>query len=133
MKRTLTRFAFILFFAFIAKTAGAQVIYVDLYISQSNVEDCVTGIETNFQQENLKVFPNPTKGMFTISIDNAELTEKLKIVIHNIIGQVIYTEKIDLTETNLEKQINLSGYPSGTYLLDISSEKRYYKAEIILK
>ena len=102
-------------------------------ISQPNVQDCVTAIESTFQQENMKVFPNPTKGLFTVSVGKIESPEKVKIVILTMNGQVVLKEKVTLTGLKFEKQIDLSGYPSGMYLLQITSKNKYYKAQVILK
>lgn len=110
-----------------------QITYIDLYISQPNVEDCLTGIKTNFPEENIRVFPNPTQGLFTISLNNALLSGKIKMVVHNIEGQVLYSEDIDPEYNFIEKVIDLSGYPAGTYLLNISAGKKYYNAGIIIK
>jgi uncharacterized protein YqgV (UPF0045/DUF77 family) len=133
MKSTPLKLAFILFFIINLRMVNAQITYVDLSISQPNVEDCVTEITTNFREENLKVFPNPTKGIFTVQMNELLLEENLIIVIHYINGQVIYKEKIHVSEKLLNMQINLSGYPSGTYLLKITAGKKYYNADIILK
>ena len=116
--------------AVISNAAYSQIKYVDLNISQPNVEDCITNVETNIYQEDFKVFPNPTKGLFTIQVENSDFSSKLKVVIYNINGQVIYQKKLD---NKPEYQINLSAYPKGTYFLNISAKKKFYKAEIILK
>jgi len=111
----------------------SQVKYIDLSISQTNIEDCVTGVETNFQTENVIVFPNPSKGLFTISLNNLNFSNNLRILIHNIEGREIYKEKLNVPDTKLEKQIDLTGFSSGTYFLNINSKNKYYRAEIIIK
>ncbi|HET6560205.1 MAG TPA: T9SS type A sorting domain-containing protein [Prolixibacteraceae bacterium] len=133
MKRLLTKLAFLIVLVVFAKTASAQIIRINLSIDQPNIEDCVTSIETNFQLGNIKVFPNPTKGLFTVTIDNSIVVGQLKMSIYNVNSQEVYTEKLYIDHTRLEKNIDLSGYPSGIYLFNINSKEKYYKAKIILK
>ena len=133
MKKILKIIFLVIFFYVPFKNANSQVIYVSLDIEQPGVEKCVSAIETNFQQEEMKVFPNPNEGLFTISFDNTGYHGKLNIVISNVSGQVIYSQKIDIKDTKFENKIDLSEYPSGIYILNISAKKKYYKAEILLK
>ena len=133
MSKKITQLVFIISLAFITKNVNSQITYIDLSVSQPNVEDCITNIKTNFQHENLNVFPNPSKGIFNINIKNINSYEKLKITIYNINGQLIFSEKINLSGSKFNHQINLSKYSSGTYLLNITLKNKYYNAEIFLK
>jgi hypothetical protein len=133
MKNIIRILTIIVLLLVFTKTVNSQITTVNLNISQPDVENCITGIETNLSQESITIFPNPTHGLFTISMTNHELMGKLKIVVYNINGQKIYSEKIVLHESSFEKQVNLSGYPAGAYLLNISANDKYYNAEIIIK
>ncbi len=133
MKRIVIKITCIFILGAIFTTVKSQITYIDLNISQPNVEDCITGIRTNFPEENLKVFPNPTQGLFTISLDNVLLSGKIKVVVHSIAGQAVYSEEIKPKDNLLEKVIDLSGYPAGTYFLNITAGKHYYIAGIIIK
>lgn len=132
MKQLITKLIFLFLLACLVKVTNAQVTYVDLNIDQPDVANCLTGIETNFNQQNLSVFPNPTRGIFTLKVEIEETNERLKIAIYNLNGKEVFSEEIIIRETNIKKQIDLSGFPTGTYLLHISSKKKYYYAEIIL-
>jgi hypothetical protein len=106
---------------------------VDLNISQPDVANCITGVETSFLEQNLDVFPNPANGLFTLKINTEVPDEKLKIIVHNMNGQKVFSEKFPVKESSYKKQIDLTGFPAGLYLLYIYSKKHYYKAELILK
>ncbi len=68
---------------------------------------------------NLKVYPNPTSGLFSIEYMQ---NKKATINIYNISGQLIHSETL---AGNTTKQIDLSNYSKGVYLIKI------YNAEMI--
>ncbi|MCD4795057.1 MAG: SBBP repeat-containing protein [Bacteroidales bacterium] len=78
----------------------------------------LTDIE-NIQSSNIKIFPNPTTGIFTIETNN-NLSENLRIQsveILNIWGQTIKR----LTISNLQLIIDLSGQTKGIYFVKIQT------------
>ena len=66
---------------------------------------------------NVKIFPNPAKGIFYI--DCSELKDKAKIEITNVLGQNIYSA-ILLLDTKM-KMIDLSNQNKGIYFIQIQS------------
>ena len=70
-------------------------------------------IVENELRNNLKMYPNPTSGNFTIEIKE-ELTGS-KVVVYNIIGQKVKDFTLEALQTNQ----NLS---KGIYLLEIAKE-----------
>jgi len=71
------------------------------------------GINDNFENSNITIFPNPTQNEITVSVSR-ELTKYIAILT-NIYGQELQYFHI----RNGETQINLSKYPSGLYLISI--------------
>lgn len=61
---------------------------------------------------NLKVYPNPSNGIFTI---NSE--EVLDIKVYDLIGKLIYSNKVN----SGINQIDISNYSNGIYLLQYST------------
>jgi hypothetical protein len=84
-----------------------------------HVADC-TGIEEYVNSNDVNVFPNPSNGMFTINITNANFNE-LTVSISNIQGKEIY----NFTERNINsdynKQIDLEGVAKGVYFIKINT------------
>ena len=118
---------------FMANPLKSQIKDVNLNVSQAGIENCFTNVNTNFNLENIKVFPNPTNGLFSIELNNLESGCNLQVVICNIKGQKVFSEKNTLNESSFKRQIDLSDFPAGTYLMNISVKDKYYTAEIILK
>jgi hypothetical protein len=98
------------------------------YIDNINVMSDLSIGEND--QVNFSLFPNPTKGMTTLSVANP-LGENSRVVITNQLGQVVQ----ELTKDELlgeEIMINLNSVQSGVYLItvyagDMKTTKRIVK------
>jgi len=62
------------------------------------------------------ISPNPANDFIEITCKNC-LAENLKIKVFNFLGQVIISEDIQLSEE--KSVVNISGLPSGIYLLKV--------------
>lgn len=69
----------------------------------------------------IKIYPNPTQGLLTISLDT---TEEFEIDIFNLTGQRIKSIKN-------EKQIDLSNIPAGFYTISIFTKQINYTSKLI--
>lgn len=61
----------------------------------------------------IKVYPNPSNGLFTI--ENSKPIKQLKI--YNLYGQLVYTERPSSTKTT----VDLTHLPAGMYLCNIDN------------
>ena len=73
--------------------------------------------------ENIKfnIYPNPNNGIFSLQINQLENSDIL-LNINNVLGQVVYSENIENTNS-LNKEINLSHLQKGIYNLSIFNSK----------
>ena len=77
----------------------------------------------------VKVYPNPSNGVFNISID--KFVGNINLQVTDINGKVVYTTKND--SFNLEKTIDLTNLQSGMYILKGTSDNFNFIEKIILK
>ena len=75
----------------------------------------IYGIKDNFVDNNISIYPNPTKDNLTIET-NSNTEQRIEII--NLIGQTIYTSNI-----NKKATINTSAFVKGVYILKLSSDK----------
>jgi hypothetical protein len=78
------------------------------------------------------VFPNPSLSNFTLNFFNP-VTQHVSLDLVDILGKknpIFADEKIGIGKHS--KQINLSKYPIGTYILKFSSEKESVSSKIIV-
>ncbi|PCJ85615.1 MAG: hypothetical protein COA57_07305 [Flavobacteriales bacterium] len=62
------------------------------------------------------IYPNPSKGLFTIEINSKEKTS-YTIKIKNTLGELVDEERFFDARGNVSKRIDLNGLPKGIYLL----------------
>lgn len=86
----------------------------------SNVVSCVTSVE-DYPISNFVIAPNPTNGWFTIDTE----LENAHFRIYDITGKLLISSK--------EKELNLSTYPSGIYLLHFYNGEKRLGVEKIVK
>ncbi|HKZ67707.1 MAG TPA: T9SS type A sorting domain-containing protein [Chitinophagaceae bacterium] len=72
--------------------------------------DSLTSVE-EIEQLQANIYPNPSNGNFSISINEKEFN----VTVYDVTGKMIY-------ENKNEKQINLTTQPKGIYFLKITAE-----------
>ncbi len=86
--------------------------------------DGLTGIEENNFETGVSVFPNPSSGVFWVSIPSEQIqpavgsSSEYKIELYNVYG-----EKIQQLVTNRPITIDLSAEANGIYFIKLISEK----------
>jgi hypothetical protein len=92
---------------------------------ENNSSCLFTGITENFFENNpLKIYPNPTKDKLNIEFEVAETT-KIKLEVLTLLGQSVYVQN----ELNHKQEIDISSLPEGIYFLKLQrdSEQRVFK------
>lgn len=87
-----------------------------------------TSVEENANHTDIHIFPNPTNGIFTVNYKDAS-----RITVENILGSVIYDEKINTSGLG-RKTIDLSKYSNGTYFIKVqtNSSDKVLKYKVLL-
>jgi hypothetical protein len=78
---------------------------------------------------NLTLIPNPNNGQFTIKGTVGSADEEVTLQVVNMVGQVIYNQKVMAHNGEINEKIQLSGnVANGMYLLNLQSfsEKRVF-------
>jgi len=88
----------------------------------------VTGINEVSMNISMSVFPNPTIGLLTLQISGNNF-EKLYYNLIDLHGKLIEKKLLRSSQTEL----NLNGYPSGTYFLNLSRNNKNVKSFKIIK
>lgn len=91
-------------------------------------------ISTQVQEMQIKVlnplyiYPNPSNGKIKMVLDKIILHGKIEIF--NVMGEMLTTENI---ENESKKELNLSAFPSGIYLVKVNDGIKEYFAKFILE
>jgi len=88
----------------------------------------ITSTKENDFENIVKVYPNPSDGVFNISMSDLK-NETYKLNVLNIVGEKVYSQTIK----NNKEQINLSALNKGVYFLNVSNSKLNHTQKIIIK
>jgi flagellar hook assembly protein FlgD len=85
------------------------------------------GVEVNNGQRRVKIFPNPSNGIF--QVENPD-NEELHITVFSMSGIEIERKLLPPTTSN---QLDLTGYSKGNYLLRITGERETSMVKVSIK
>ena len=95
-----------------------------------NIDDFVingTLSNQNFELNNVYVYPNPSKGIFNISLGNIQPTG---IDVYDLTGKIVWSKK-EISVSNFETAIDLSNVSQGIYFVKIMSNEQATVKRII--
>ncbi len=79
----------------------------------------------------IKLYPNPTNGKLFLEVEN--IPEKIKIIIYSETGKTVYSSMFKPLHSHVTKELDLSKYPSGNYIIKIENKKISKTQKFILK
>jgi len=96
--------------------------------------DTVTGITQITTSYILKTFPNPTSGKLDISLP-PQLNSPWSLKVFSLSGILLEENVVNAYDRSNETRapLDLSGYPNGVYLIQLSSDNRIWQSKVILK
>ncbi|HMI05947.1 MAG TPA: T9SS-dependent M36 family metallopeptidase [Flavobacterium sp.] len=99
-------------------------------VSDDQVEDFTAFplATTTFNKDTaVKVYPNPSNGVFNIRI--SQYTGKVNLQVVDLNGRVVYNQNDD--NFNIEKSINLGSLQTGVYILKVNTAEYNYSQKLI--
>ncbi len=87
---------------------------------------------SEFAFENVKIFPNPNNGEFTVMVDSTHTRKNIKVEVFDVRGRLVYEQQFNET-SRLNETINLRSAQSGMYILYLSDETKRYAKRIAIK
>jgi len=88
----------------------------------------VTSLNNFFAENKFEIYPNPAAENIWLSTKNVGVA-CLSISIYNLSGKLLATTLWE--NTNEKKEINISRFPKGLYLLNIQSENKSLRKKIV--
>ena len=89
------------------------------------------GIESNLLSQELKIYPNPSTGTFSLEIPTI-LKGNYHLEVQSLIGQTVAKQALKLS-TGRAQQIELKQLPKGVYLLKVFNEKASTVKRLIIE
>lgn len=95
---------------------GEKYSYVDFNSPEFNLKSSITD---NLSQE--IIYPNPCVSYINVNMDN-QLTEDVDFMIYNSLGQIVYSEKMNTS--NSQTQVNTQNLENGVYFYKINYQSK---------
>jgi hypothetical protein len=99
--------------------------------SQNITVSTCTGIEINSSQE-LNIYPNPTNGVFDITINNATFSEVL-INIVDVQGKEVYHTSAKIVTADYNTRVDLAGLAKGIYYIKLITDTNVMIQKLVVQ
>ena len=84
-------------------------------------------LRESLSSHRITIYPNPTKGQFSVEITGSAIPDNSSISIYSLQGSVIYQN----AEPDILNEIDLSSQPNGIYMLRITIDSETSTWKII--
>jgi len=95
------------------------------------VDTCASTFLSNLSgpDENIKVYPNPANGAFTIEIPKP--ADNVTITVSDMLGKVIEHRNAG-AGAGIKEDFKLNNIPPGTYFIKVSSADKVYREKLVI-
>ncbi len=104
----------------------------NLFVDNINIDNNSTiGITEASQVPSIGVYPNPSFGLFNVSLEN--MTGKvIQVEVTDVQGRVVWEQNVTNSAKTLKTSFDLSKHAKGIYNLRITTEEKNYHMKITL-
>ena len=85
----------------------------DMFVVKYGMNTTV-GIDNNKTTNSIKIFPNPSNGLYELQLNDFE-SDNINLTVNDVLGKTVFKTKI----TNTNTKIDLSNHPNGIYFIEI--------------
>lgn len=83
------------------------------------------------EEVGVSLFPNPNNGTFTVNVSGYE-NNAFTLNVVNAIGQVVYTQPVDINSNEFTETISLENVTPGMYQVNLSNASHNINYSIII-
>ncbi|MBN1338304.1 MAG: T9SS type A sorting domain-containing protein [Bacteroidales bacterium] len=83
-------------------------------------------------KSNINVFPNPSVGNLSVTINTRQTAEVL-IKVYDLLGQVFYEETFAFAPDRNRNDLDLTALPKGMYIISFTHGERVYNEKLIIR
>lgn len=104
-----------------------------LYLAKVDLDNVATSTGSSMMaiEETLKTYPNPNDGNFNVAFNSLEVSD-YTLEIHNTLGQIVYTEKLNMFSGKYTKKLSVVEYGKGVYTITLTNSNNETVKKIIV-
>ena len=91
-----------------------------------NFDPSLIASQNNIVNDAFTIYPNPSKGKFTISLNN---DKEYDLSVYNTLGQLVFSKNI----TDMNSDIDLSEFTRGNYTIHLRHEADIFIEKLIIR
>ena len=95
-----------------------------------NVFMSTVGIDNEIVSENVKVYPNPNSGVFTLELTDVS-SKSVDLTMIDMLGKVVRKEEVSVSNGQVKKQIDISRLEKGIYLLNFTIDGVQHHVRVV--
>ena len=105
-----------------------------LEFALSVIDQCFpTNIESEKSNlQRINIYPNPSNDIFNIVFDT-NTKQDIDLRIHNVLGELIFSESLKDYNGDYNRSIDLSQYPNAIYLLQLNTKDAMLNKKLVLE
>ena len=95
----------------------------------------VNWISTSIEELNinkLSIYPNPSNDLFNI-VFNSNTKQDIDLRIHNIFGEVIFSETLEYFSGYYNRALDMTPYPNAIYVLQLNTQNGTLTKKLVLE
>lgn len=119
-----------------------NLVFVDFFtgdtgtVNEWSIELCTTTTTVilsneEFELDNFSLYPNPSKGEFSLSF-NSTSGENIDLNVYDISGRLIHTKNYNATST-FNENISLKNVSTGMYLITVTDQEKTVTKKLIIE
>jgi hypothetical protein len=81
---------------------------------------------------NLTTYPNPSNDIFNI-VFNSNTKQDIDLRVHNVLGEVIFSESLKEFNGDYNRSVDLSQYPNAIYILQLNTKDGMINKKLVLE
>ncbi len=82
------------------------------------------------EDEQLIVSPNPSTGIFDLSLETGEASD-IALKVYDISGRIVLQNKERSLSGHFAERINIGNYPQGIYLLELKTGEKVFRKKLV--
>lgn len=95
--------------------------------------DIVSSDKEKLRKNEIKICPNPTNSILNISIELHPVANRINnLSIYNLFGQLLHTETLAPLINTFKKDIDVSDWTPGVYLLSIQAGDEFWTEKVVV-